>query len=354
MGRCLGCLLVPIVLAAAVGGTTQHGLAQGELPVQITAALDRARPVLFDMAKTSTQGVHALICLALAHGGSTMADPEFRQAISRLEDSKLAQTYDLSVRLMVMAEVQDYPARRRAADRDLAQLLKNQRGGGFGYTPKGGHWDLSNTQYAALGMRAAASLGVPISRRRWIALGRTVLTAQVRRGGFGYRPKGRGSNPSMTVAGIAVLQICRMQLNDKGTLSKRMRSAIRRAWDYMANNKESIGAGSDSQRSYYFHYGLERAAILSDLEMVDGIDWYRTGVRMLLEDQDPDGGWGAAPWAREADPRRPEMHRGGEIMTAFAVLFLRHSFRKTLTTGPITPRPRASSDLRTPASVRAG
>ena len=140
-----------LLLAAAAAAPTAP--AQPALQRQIAEALDRARPAMLSMSKNTSGGVHALLCLAMSHDGLTMHDREFATAIERLERAKLSQTYELSCRLMVMAKLREYPGRRKAARRDLKALLRNQKGGGFTYRSKGGRWDLSNTQYAALGIR---------------------------------------------------------------------------------------------------------------------------------------------------------------------------------------------------------
>jgi hypothetical protein len=311
--------------------------AQSALETRIRKALERARPAMLAMSKNTSGGVHALLCLAMAHDDLTLDVPQFAAAIERLERTKLTNTYDLACRLMVMAKLREYPKRRSAGRRDLRALLGNQNGGGFSYRSKAGTWDLSNTQYAALGMRAAASLGIQIAKTRWTTLARAVIKSQVYKGGFGYRPKS-GPTPSMTVAGIAILEICRQQINSSGSLNTQLKKAIRDGWTFMVRHKKTIGAGGAAQRNYYFHYGLERAAILSDKDRVGAVDWYTIGARMLLGQESKDGGWGYAKIRARIAKRAPQRIRIGQapITTAFAVLFLRRSFQRTLT-GPITP-----------------
>ena len=124
---------------------------QGQLRVQVDRALDRARPVLEAQAKQAQQGQLALVCLAMVHHGFTLDDKVFAESIARLARSKLDQTYELSLRLMVMAQVRGYPRRLSAARADAKELLLHQSGGGFTYrrnrrTKSGKNWDLSNTQ----------------------------------------------------------------------------------------------------------------------------------------------------------------------------------------------------------------
>lgn len=316
---------------------------QDSLRVQVDRALDKARPVLEAQAKQAQQGQLALVCLAMAHHGFTLDDKVFAESIARLARSKLDQTYELSLRLMVMAQVREYPARLQAAKADSTELLLHQADGGFTYHRAGDakKWDLSNTQYAALGLRAAVSLGVKIPSRRWVALARGTLGMRQYRSGFGYRPGGKDPTPSMTVAGIAVLQICYQHLNHISKTRQRIPGALRQAWEYVDKNRRTIGAGPDSMRNFYYHYGIERAAILSDKEKIGEVDWYAAGARMLLKHQIPGGSWGLQVSGR---PRSKGPVKGDVINTSFAVLFLRRRFQKTLT-GPTTPDGALTRDL---------
>ena len=310
-------------------------VAQGpaDLETQVNAALDRARPGLIELAKTQRGGELALLCLALVND-DVPRDDIFQRAINRLEGTTLTGTYELSLRLMVMAALEEYPDRERASRRDLKRLLRNQTSaGGFGYGQRGSAWDLSNTQYGALGMRAALSLGCEIKEKRWQILRRAVEKAQTASGGFAYRPSSSRAAPyaSMTVAGIAVMELCLQHLRGKGTAAK-IGKRLQRAWRWMEEHKNEIGK-PEAVHAFYFHYGLERAAILSGISNVDGVDWYEAGAKMLLEHQGEQGGWSryriqlAAGGEKVVLPRDP-------VATSFAVLFLRRKFQRRL--GPIT------------------
>jgi len=334
--------VLSMVLLAATG--TQQAPGQEPLRVKVERALDKVRPVLAAQVNAATRGSLALGCLAMVHHGFTMDDQAFADSVERLSKSKLDQTYDLSLRLMVMAQVREYPQRVQAANADAVKLLLHQVDGGFTYHQSGASqpgvkWDMSNTQYAALGMRAAVSLGVKIPSRRWVSLAQAVLDAARYRSGFGYRADSKDATPSMTVAGIAVLKICYQHLNVTSRTRKRIPAALRSAWSYMGKNYGSIGVGRDTMRNYYYHYGIERAAILSDKEKVGALDWYRAGSELLLKQQLPGGGWGLETAGK------PRSKVAGDLNnTAFAVLFLRRKFQKNLT-GPLTPAGSLTRDL---------
>lgn len=296
-----------------------------DLNVQIHRALDRARTVLLDEVRRAQGGELALVCLALLHDRVDRRDPVLRDGLERLARANLTRTYDLALRLMVAHELAD----ARGAAADLERLLANQiDAGGFSYT---GHepWDLSNTQYAALGLRAAHALGSEAPRVVWRRLARAVAGIQRRDGGFPYR-EGQRSTGSMTVAGIAVLEICRQRLGGETAGRLGLRRRIFHAWRWLARHASKLLGNARMQWSYYFHYGLERAAILSGREKVGEVDWYDVGAHMLLDQQMEDGGW-----HRDRAFPRARVDRSEPVGTAFAVLFLRRGFRRTL--APITP-----------------
>jgi hypothetical protein len=317
IGRGMARLLAPILAAAAALAPP----AQDALVADVQAALDRARPALRKHLAQARGGPLALVCLAALHDEFAHDDPALSAAIRRLRGTNLATTYELALRLMAMEAMPEYPRRKLAAADDLEALLGNLGGVGFSYTDRTDRPDLSNTQYGALGLRAAASIGCDVPSKAWRILARGVARVQLRDGGFTYGMGGAssGAYSSMTVAGIAVLEICRQHLQDKSTAG--LPERIARAWQWMEQHRDDIGDPATAH-SLYFHYGLERAAILSDRTMVGDVDWYRVGARMLVNAQRADGQW--------------EAQHTGETDTAFAVLFLRRKFQRIA--GPITPR----------------
>jgi hypothetical protein len=300
---------------------------------RVTRALDRARPVLREHLRLQQGDVLALMCLAAAHDElDPTADRDFARALERLSRAVLNGTYGAALRLMVNAHIGAMPRRERLIPLDTAQLLANRVRGGFSYPQRDRTWDLSNSQYAALGLRAAAALGQPIDPDVWRELREAVLDAQADDGGFGYTKNARRREPyaSMTVAGIAVLAICEQQL---GAGDARVPAAIANAWKWMDAHGVEIGDEATTS-CFYFHYGLERAAILTGIEQVDGRDWYRAGGEMLLRLQRRSGAWHSAMEIRPGA-------LGGEgsaVDCAFAILFLRRNFRRELAPpAPITP-----------------
>ncbi len=327
--RATACFALACLAAAAP--------AQDALHADIARALDAARPALIGHLKEASAdqrpvGELALLLLAASHDGVDPANDIFAAAVQRLATATPPQTYDLALRLLVMEATPSFPRRLEIAKRDVAQLLRHRGAGGFSYNAGGGGWDLSNTQYGALGLRAAKGLGVEIDKNVWTRLARTIGDAQGSYGGFGYRDDdGDSSYASMTVAGIAVLAICAQQMSgDKAQADLARR--IERGWRWFDKNPNAIGSPTESW-SFYFHYGLERAAILCDKEKVGTTDWYAVGARMLLASQLSGGGWVSVSDGYPGT--QLDRGRGNGVPTAFAVLFLRRRFQKEL--GPITP-----------------
>lgn len=311
-----------------------------DLRSKINDALDMARPALINHLKASVRssqrvGELSLLVLAGIHDGIVVSDRTLAAAINKLAKAKPTETYDIALRLIVLEACPTFPNRSQVAKRDLAKLLDHRGAQGlFQYREHPATWDLSNTQYGVLGLRAARGMGMTIPRNTWSKIARAIGAQQGSYGGFGYTKRsGKDATPSMTVAGIAVLAICRQALGDNYARSATMAKQINRGWLWMDLHKESIGSVTE-RWSYYFHYGLERAAILCGVEKVGSVDWYAAGARMLVAEQLPGGGW------RSLQDGFPGAHlsngQGDSVPTSFAILFLRRQFQKQ--SRPITPR----------------
>lgn len=304
--------------------------AQGEgLDARIKTALDQARKPLLAHLSNQTDaspGMRALLCLAALHDGVAPENLPLSLGLARLASANCEQTYDLSLRLMVMEFWPDYPDRKVAAASDCKKLLMHRHESAFGYEKVPQQWDLSNTQYGALGLRAAASMGVAIERRVWTGLAAEVGSAQHNDGGFGYLASTEGdAYPSMTAAGIAVLAVCRQALEKKNQSNSELDGRIKNGWSFLTKQRKAIGDPA-TRWSYYFHYGLERAAILCDVEQLADLDWYQVGAAMLVQEQQPGGGWSDGPTAIGIN--KAHQYSGDPASTAFAILFLRRGFRK--------------------------
>lgn len=328
-------------------------LAQVPLAERVRAALERARPALVShLEGTQPAGELLLATYAALHDGVKSTHPVLAAALDRVAKARLETTYELALRLMILAADAEFPKRDELARKDLAELLQHQSGGVFGYTSNGGGGDLSNTQYGVLGLRAAAAMGRTIPERTWQRIEAAISGWQNKDGGWGYSGRGQASYASMTAAGIAVLQVCRAALGERSEGDARRLQRIDAGWNWFATNPRDIG-NWNAHWCLYFHYGLERAAILSDLQLVGSVDWYAVGAEMLLRQQLDGGGWASAQEGLLARAGAPG--HGNAVSTAFAVLFLRRAFQKV--PGPVTgmraPSLPMLGESSTPAEVRA-
>lgn len=313
-----------------------------DLRSKVQDALDSARPALLDHLKAAcTSGTRpgelALVLLAAIHDGVPATDAVLVRAIARLAKAKPKQTYDIALRLLVLEAFPQFPDRQKIARKDAALLLAHRCDEGtFQYRKRPSTWDLSNTQYGALGLRAAAALGIKIRRDVWRKMLQEIAAQQAPDGGFCYAPRRHGFDTyaSMTAAGIAVLAICGQALGDKYTRTNDIDKQIEKAWAWFEKHASVVGSRKE-RWSFYFHYGLERAAILTDVRKIAGkVDWYSEGAEMLCDAQLPGGGWSST---KDGFPgRRLSKKRGDSVPTSFAILFLRRKFQKKL--GPITQR----------------
>ena len=321
-----------------------------DFDADVKVALDRSRPVLLAKLAKAHGGELALLCLAAVHDAVPRDDKVLVKAMKKLSRIKLSRTYDLSLRLMVASEYLWLPNRQKLAVADQRKLLRNiSRDGGFDYNHVSKRWDLSNSQYGALGLRAAAAMGGEIPKNVWEGLIRSTFTAQGEEGGFSYMTGGRRESASMTAAGIVVARISADHLDAALVKQLDVERRLARAWEYLVEHKGEIG-DRDTKNSFYFHYGLERACILSDVKDVDGKDWYRSGGEMLLRTQLARGGWRSKVDHIQGGP---DTDGSDSVSTSFAILFLRRKFEKHVK--PITPRSSVSigrlSDQSTPDQI---
>jgi hypothetical protein len=234
-----------------------------------------------------------------------------------------------------------------------------------------GDVDLSNTQYALLGLNAAARCGVSVPPEVYVRAMEYVLREQEKDGiptdlwvenaawepgadevprfraagkrkarGWTYLPgQKEPSTGAMTTAGVACLAIVKERLQDAGKLvpaaGHRLDAAILDglAWltDAFTVTDNPVVPPAPAMWHYYYLYGLERVGSLTGVRFVGKNDWYRLGADHLLAAQTKDGGWQSAAMAgKPADNTESEI-----VQTCFALLFLKRA--TTPPTVPVTP-----------------
>ncbi len=249
-------------------------------------------------------GRTALSYYALLHSNVSREHEVMQMASDFVAKADSYRTYDLGCLILALAS--EDPVKHADRIHDFARRLAGSQNpaGDWGYP---GGADLSNTQYAALGLWKATQAGVRVHPTVWKRLARRTLQYQTGSGSFGY---GHGSNhgtPSMTAAGAGVLAICEQQLRLAGELNYELADQIvplrrqSQAW-LAAELREHVGATS---WHYYYLYGLERVGALTGHTFFVDQDWYRLGAQKLLADQHENGAWAS-----------------DDIKTSFALLFL--------------------------------
>jgi hypothetical protein len=331
------------------------------------AALDRWR-----------LGYTALMTLALLAGGTPGDDAAIESAFTAMRPLPFASTYDVATLLLALharyagapdpwiepqvdgsgRAPEDAPCAGRLTPEDRAwmqrgvdYLLAQQTDGHWRYPEDG--LDLSNTQFALLGLWAAARCGLEVPEAAWMSSLSWLLSVQERTGrpvdlhvnevrgdyrvvwiekararGFRYRD-GEPVTGSMTTAGMAGIAICQEHLwssrRMKPALRQRVRKALRDGMAWMQDNftvAHNPGAIPPESHHTYYLYGMERAGLLARFRFMGRYDWYLEGATWLLETQQSNGSWNLHDYLRD---------------TAFAILFLKRSAGR-LRNPVITPR----------------
>jgi hypothetical protein len=172
--------------------------------------------------------------------------------------------------------------------------------------------DNSNTQFAVLGLHAAAQARIGVPEETWKGVERHFAGLQNPDGSWGYTG---GTTGSMTCAGTASLLIARHHLGaERPAFDERVVAGLE--WlDWKFTVEENPLSNSDH---LYFLYGLERVGVLGGTEFFGDHEWYPLGARHLLRMQREDGAW--AP-DRQAATGNPFPY----LDTCYAILFLRRA-----------------------------
>ncbi|MEN8149453.1 MAG: HEAT repeat domain-containing protein [Planctomycetota bacterium] len=255
-------------------------------------------------------GTTALVVLALrASGLDPKKDRDLRAGLEYIVKAPTPQrTYDAGIVAMALEACGGKRFKRKIAA-CAKWLVENQKDSGIWGYPNG-NGDNSNSQYAVLGLRAAAKAGVKVPQRTWRRATDHFLGTQIEDGSWSYVPGPNVSagSTSMTAAGVASLLVCLENLNPgKGDAEdderKKILAAIDRGFSALG---EKMKIDTDS---LYALYGIERAGVLGRRGGMGGKAWYAPGATRLVEEQDRRGFW-----------------TGGynePVQTAFAILFLK-------------------------------
>ncbi|HVE39421.1 MAG TPA: FecR domain-containing protein [Planctomycetota bacterium] len=207
--------------------------------------------------------------------------------------------------------------------------------------------DNSNSQYAALGLRACYDAGIDLPKdlvtkaRKWLAdcqLKEDAAAAakdSVASGPNAAPPRGwsygSGLTPygSMSAGAIGSICIYDYILDGEKSLSWKRDKEVLSGLAWLAQNFSPTGnpgvdkaVGNsysltpDGAMYYYYLYAVERAGLLFGTEKFGAHEWYPEGANVLLKSQLADGSW-----------PHSDTHRKGVWNTCFTILFLRRATR---------------------------
>lgn len=268
-------------------------------------------------------GVTSLAVYALVKSGVSPDDPVIDRALGSLRYQPYQFIYSVSVLILALDAMNDPDLDERICK--AAEWIEDH------LDPETNIWaypdrnpDLSNTQYAALALWVAEGHGFKTKTKTWTRVIEGAMALQNDFGGFGYREVSKNnSSGAMTTAGITVLTVATRSLDEAGKssgLTRRAVKAIEHAWEHLERCFTATGnfAGRNGVISqvfpsrsaahhFYYLYGLERVAALSDRSRIDGRSWYQEGARCILHYESSTGGWGDL------------------VNTSFALLFLKRA-----------------------------
>lgn len=261
-------------------------------------------------------GETCLATLALLRAGESVNSPSIVRALGEIAALPNQRTYVVGLKLMVLAQAD--PTRfadeiQRAAD----WLIAGQgRHGLWWYDQNARSYDNSNTQFALLGLHAAAHAGARIPHKVWQRARQRLLNDQNGDGGWSYRRDNDQSYGSMTAAGLSGLMILGAPIiaplesgyqNGVAPRCGRYRSsrAVTSALAWIGGNFTTDQNPEYGRWKHYWLYAVERAGMLTGQRMFGRHDWYRAGAAELVRTQGRTGLW-----------------NGDLVDTCLAVLFL--------------------------------
>ncbi len=363
--------------------------AEREFSARVNAAVDRGIAYLKSMQKGDGSwdacgsgngpyevGPTSLALLALLVSGVNKHDRDVKRGFDWLLAATPDLTYEIAMAMMALEEkaaplyerfeIERLPLEKRKAFRFTRTLSDDEkrymefcrdrlishhaRGGVWKYKEGVGEGDVSNGQYALLGLKAASRCGLPVDLGLWESALDYFTTYQQPSGPkvvlprfknfdregaakfyaeraeargwqypFGHPPRSSDVLGTHVCIGVACSVLCYEELVSRGKGGRygaKVRSAVKDGLAWLYKNW-SIDHRPNGDKFYYYYYiySLERAGVLTGSRFIGDRDWYREGASYLMAKQNADGSWDT---------------RGREYGTpvanaAFALLFLKRS-----------------------------
>jgi len=329
-------------------------------PAKVDAAIKkgiaRLKGGVDDMGRVTGTRLHEIVLWTFQHAGVPESAPEFQKLLKLVTETELERTYNVAVQAMILENLdrvkyqariwqcaqflvdnqckrgdwnygdpspftadvatafqglKPVPTDAKAAARKLPQVKVPVTKHRDAKQPKG---DCSNSQYAALGLRACHDAGIIIPPE--------VIEAAIKYWrdshqndpdpvrGWNYKgnndetQKSYGSMTAGALGAIAIYQYIQAKpwMQDKDCLMAR---------DWLVQHYSvTENPGHGAEELYYYLYALERAGVFFGFDKLDTHDWYSEGANNLLKTQKADGTWGSSI-----------------EHTCFAILFLRRATR---------------------------
>jgi len=300
-----------------------------------------------------------LVLLALLGAGLSEDHPKVQELQKKMLEAPLEKTYLVALQAVILEDLDRVRYQPRIAQ--CAQFLVDNmcRNGQWDYgTPSAfaeivpgagtpGHppakvprkiavqkrregpakGDNSNSQYAALGLRAASDAGIALPRevlvqaRRWWTDSQQPESQDRDPGAAGWSYGARDnyhSYGSMTAGGAAALAIYASLLEGSWQADRALQKGIEwisRHFTVSGNPGPAEIHAFGGENRFYYLYAVARLGTGCGLEAFGGQDWYGKGASSILAAQKPDGAW------REDDT---------VCDTCFSILFLRRAMRPLL------------------------
>jgi hypothetical protein len=263
-------------------------------------------------------GMTALACFTLVKSGVAADDKSLCGGLRAISTVHFVSTYSSSLELQLFAALRDLRGASRpgaigagasgagaaveaalngATPRESFDFLVTANQDGLWSYP-GDHIDMSNTQFALLGLRAGAQLGYEVPPKLLEHSAAALVRQQDDSGGFGYHPgeAERGGMTAATLAGIAV--ITELAHGNPEILSPfaKKKDRLRAAETWMEARfdaaHQAFGSGGWTPTfEYEYLWAIERWCGLSGRKKLAAHDWYREGAEYILEEQGILGDW---------------------------------------------------------------
>lgn len=292
-------LLIPALVALCLAHRPLQGAEQRVTAERLQQKIDRLAARIRETQKADGAlgdgrhaqwfvGQTALGVLALRAAGVPADDPVVQGAAEYLVSRDVRKdqgVYETSLRVMALASVDRRKYRPRISADARALILWQHASGGWGY-PNPQRPDNSNSQFALLGLNAAAQSGVEVPDAVWQGARRYFRSGQRPDGGWAYLPHGGGRSGSMTAAGVASLYLCDLWLHvSSGRCGVYPENrSIRAGLDWLSQHFSVTRNPGRGRWKFYYLYALERAGSILAQRYFGNIDWYRRGVEHLVGD----------------------------------------------------------------------